>query len=435
MSVPSRVRTFRSNGRLLACAVLGGVAGALWAVGAAALALLVVAALALFYPRAARAEDVGERAGPPILPLSADARAVLDVAPDACVILGEDGLVMWVNRTAVEQFGNLAVGRPFSFAIRVPELIHAVEQVARTGLAEHARWSQKVPTSAWFEAFVSPFELAGEASGGPRHAIAIYVHDLSERKRLERMREDFVANASHELRTPLSALTGMIETLQGPARDDRKTREEFLVIMREQAERMRRLTDALLSLSRIEMRAHVRPTHLIELGERVRYAVETARAIAKEAGVVIELAAVDDPLLVRGDADELAQVVENLIENAVKYGGEGGRVLVVVARDERLAVPSALVSVEDFGRGIPPEHVPRLTERFYRVDVEESRARRGTGLGLAIVKHIVARHRGRLNVRSELGAGSTFTVRIPLALAPENAPHAPPDPPAPPVLS
>ncbi|WP_420394366.1 ATP-binding protein [Acuticoccus sp.] len=385
---------------------------------AAAIAIALAALAALVAARPARAEDVVEVTGEVEAPLSEDARAVLDAAPDACVILASDGTILWVNRAAREQLGLFTVGRPISFALRVPELVRAVEVASRSGTQERARWSEKVPTSRWFEAVISPLALAPSADGDAGAALAVFVRDLTEQQRLDRMREDFVANASHELRTPLAALTGIIETLQGPARDDAPARTKFLEVMREQAERMKRLTDALLSLSRIEMRAHVRPTDVVDCVERVRYAAEMVRPVAAMAQVALELDLPGEPLGVRGDADELVQVFDNLIENAVKYGGEGGRVRVSVRREDAAAGPVVAISVEDYGRGIPPEHVPRLTERFYRVDVEEARARRGTGLGLAIVKHILARHRGRLTVRSQLGAGSTFTVRLPLHLGP-----------------
>ncbi|GAB5373906.1 MAG: ATP-binding protein [Acuticoccus sp.] len=345
--------------------------------------------------------------------LSADAQALLDVSPDACVVLTRDGLVLWANRAAREQFGTFTAGDPFSFTMRVPELIRAVELAGRTGRSEQARWSEKVPTSLWFEAFIAPCQLAA-GDGAPRDVIVVFVRDLTEQQRLHRMREDFVANASHELRTPLAALSGFIETLQGPAKDDPVAREKFLGVMQGQAERMKRLSDALLSLSRIEMRAHVRPAGLTDIAATARNAVELTRSLSDDAGVPIELNIVDEPLTIRGDADELVQLFANLVENAIKYGGEGGRVVVGVASEPLGTGMMAVVSVQDFGVGIAPEHVPRLTERFYRVDVEASRARQGTGLGLAIVKHIVARHRGRLMVRSELGAGSTFTVKIPL---------------------
>lgn len=370
----------------------------------------MVAAIAAGLPaRPARAEEFGVDEAT----LSADAQALLDASPDAQVVLTRECMVLWANMAAREQFGVFAAGDPFSFTMRVPELIRAVELVARTGRSERARWSEKVPTNRWYEAFITACQLTG-GDGAPRDVIVVFVRDLTEQQRLHRMREDFVANASHELRTPLAALSGFIETLQGPAKDDPKARDQFLGVMQGQAERMKRLTDALLSLSRIEMRAHVRPSELTDAAATVRSAVEATRSMAEDAGVKVEVDILDAPLWLRGDADELVQLFANLIENAVKYGGDKGRVVVRAAAEPTGSGMSAVVSVEDFGAGIAPEHVPRLTERFYRVDVEASRARQGTGLGLAIVKHIVARHRGRLMVRSELGAGSTFTVKIPL---------------------
>jgi len=365
-------------------------------------------AAAVVVPTPARAEGVDVREA-----LAPDVRAILDASPDACVVLTKEGLVLWANAAAHEQFGQFSAGNPFSFTMRVPELIRAVELVGRTGRTERARWSEKVPTSLWYEAFIAPCQLSGNGPE-PSAAIVVLVRDLTEQQRLHRMREDFVANASHELRTPLAALMGFIETLQGPAKDDARAREQFLGIMQAQAERMKRLTDALLSLSRIEMRAHVRPSELVDATKPVHQAVELARGLAHEQGVALELDISPLPLTIRADSDELVQLVDNLIENAVKYGGDGGRVVVRAAAEPMSTGMAAVISVADFGNGIAPEHVPRLTERFYRVDVEASRARQGTGLGLAIVKHIVARHRGRLTVRSELGAGSTFTVRIPM---------------------
>lgn len=403
----------------VSAAILGIVVAHVYGLPVEPLVVLVVFGYAL-RPHGAHAADLMDMTEEPsqadATQLTADARAVLDTSPDAAIIVDNEAIILWVNQAAREQFGDVSIGSPISFALRIPELVRAVERASRSRLSERARWTEKVPTSRWYEASIMPLTLGAEGAE-PIAALAVYVHDLSEQQRLERMREDFVANASHELRTPLASLTGMIETLQGPARDDAKTREQFLALMREQADRMKRLTDALLSLSRIEMRAHVRPTDLVDCVETVRYAVEMTRAIADEANVSMELALADAVLPVRGDADELVQVMDNLIENAVKYGGDGGRVLISAAREETTAGPVAALSVQDFGKGIPPEHVPRLTERFYRVDIEESRARRGTGLGLAIVKHIINRHRGRLTVRSQLGAGSTFTVRIPLAPA------------------
>jgi two-component system phosphate regulon sensor histidine kinase PhoR len=235
-------------------------------------------------------------------------------------------------------------------------------------------------------------------------------------RRVEEIRADFVANASHELRTPLASLTGFIETLQGPARDDAPARERFLGIMKDQAWRMARLIDDLLSLSRIELRAHLRPDKPVEIVPIVRQVVDSLQTLARDRGVAIEVEAPEEALVVLGDRDELIRLFENLIENGLKYGENGKRVEVTLARvDGSGGNPEARVSVRDYGVGIAAEHLPRLTERFYRVDVGESRAQGGTGLGLALVKHILTRHQGRLGIESKLGEGATFTVRLPLA--------------------
>jgi two-component system phosphate regulon sensor histidine kinase PhoR len=236
------------------------------------------------------------------------------------------------------------------------------------------------------------------------------------------MRADFVANASHELRTPLAALSGFIDTLQGAARADPAAQEKFLPIMQAQATRMARLIDDLLSLSRIELNAHRQPATPVDVVPLVRQVVDGLQTLARDRGVAVTIDAPAEPQRVLGDRDELTRVFENLIENALKYGAAGKRVEIAVTRGAAPdGAPELRVAVRDYGPGIAPEHLPRLTERFYRVDVVESRAQGGTGLGLALVKHILARHRGRLAIASTPGAGATFTAHVPvLAEAPSS---------------
>jgi two-component system phosphate regulon sensor histidine kinase PhoR len=236
------------------------------------------------------------------------------------------------------------------------------------------------------------------------------------------MRADFVANASHELRTPLAALAGFIETLQGSARDDSAARARFLPIMQAQATRMARLIDDLLSLSRIELNAHLRPDKQVDLVAIIRQVADSLQTLARDRGVEIRVTARPDRLLVLGDRDELMRVLENLIENALKYAASGKRIDITLAvSDSSKGSREAALGVRDYGPGIAPEHLPRLTERFYRVDVSESRAQGGTGLGLALVKHILNRHGGRLTIDSIAGQGATFTAHLPLATIAENA--------------
>jgi two-component system phosphate regulon sensor histidine kinase PhoR len=229
------------------------------------------------------------------------------------------------------------------------------------------------------------------------------------------MRADFIANASHELRTPLAALLGFIETLQGSAKDDSAAREKFLAIMQNQATRMARLIDDLLSLSRIELNAHLQPNTPVDLGRIVRQVVDGLQTLARDRDVEFNVNVPPDSPVVLGDRDELIRALENLVENALKYGAAGKRVDITLSRGTtRAGTPEARLAVRDFGPGIAPEHLPRLTERFYRVDVADSRAQGGTGLGLALVKHVLARHTGRLSIESTLGQGAVFMMHLPL---------------------
>src|SRR5579883_1483023 len=274
---------------------------------------------------------------------------------------------------------------------------------------------QRVPTDRWWEATIAPLVLPGGASPD-RHLVLLALRDLTPLRRVEEMRADFVANASHELRTPLASLSGFIETLQGPARNDATARDRFLAIMKEQATRMARLIDDLLSLSRIEQKAHIHPDNTTDLVEIVHEVADGLSPLARERDVEIKIADKASSLVVSGDRDELIRVFENLIENALKYAASGKRVDITLAREPAAGeARDAIVSVRDYGPGIAPEHLPRLTERFYRVDVGESRAQGGTGLGLALVKHILNRHRGRLMIESAPGSGANFSVRLPLS--------------------
>jgi two-component system phosphate regulon sensor histidine kinase PhoR len=244
----------------------------------------------------------------------------------------------------------------------------------------------------------------------------VVLSDRSREHAVERMRADFVANVSHELRTPLASLIGFIDTLRGPAANDPPAQQRFLGIMGEQAARMNRLIDDLLSLSRIELIEHQAPSDTVELCELVTRLVAGFEPRLRERSVKLDLRVPDELPAVIGDADQLTQVLQNLLDNAVKYGREGGTVRLDVATAPP-GRPGVVVTVADQGAGIPREHLPRLTERFYRVDTGRSRAAGGTGLGLAIVKHIVNRHRGQLAIESEEGTGTTVTVWLPQAAA------------------
>jgi len=345
--------------------------------------------------------------------LSANTEAVLDRLPDPLVLLDKKRRILRSNRAAREQLGAVEEGGDLATLVRDPRVLEAVDAVLTDSPEEQKSGGREVefilsvPVERVFVARIEPLP-GGLADGGRVFAV---FHDITGARRLERMRADFVANASHELRTPLASLLGFIETLSGPARSDEAARTRFLRVMREQALRMRRLIEDLLSLSRIELDEHQAPRGRVEADEVLRKVAEALDLAAREKGMRIRLT-LDPPLpAVTGDRDEIFQLFQNLIDNAVKYGAENTEIE-VTARSDTAALA---IAITDRGAGIPRQHLPRLTERFYRVDNARSRELGGTGLGLAIVKHIVARHRGTLMIDSTEGKGSTFTVRLPAA--------------------
>jgi two-component system phosphate regulon sensor histidine kinase PhoR len=379
--------------------------------GWALTAFLIMAAAAVFAGRATA--EVERLARPVAVPERAGERLdeVIAGLPDPVIALDRNGRVLTYNERARSLASALRQGEPVSLALRMPELIEAIGRAYSTGEEQRVEYSERVPLDRSFELIVMP--VRREQKLDRPDLVLMTFHDLTPLRRVEEMRADFVANASHELRTPLAALSGFIETLQGSARDDAHARQRFLAIMQEQARRMARLIDDLLSLSRIELNAHRRPDTPVDVVPIIRQVTDGLETLARDRGVNVHVEA-GTALRVPGDRDELVRVFENLIENALKYGAAGKRVDITLAHVKSPeGEPEARIGVRDYGPGIAPEHVPRLTERFYRVDVRESRAQGGTGLGLALVKHILNRHHGRLSIESAPGAGATFTVHLP----------------------
>ena len=360
---------------------------------------------------AAVARTAGQAVGTPQAQLI---EQIIGGLPSAAIVLDREGRVVAFNEAATGIAPALSRGELALIGLRMPELVDAVRRAARRREPQRVEFFERVPLDRWMEAFITPVRIG--AGGEPNVDLLLMTfNDLTPLRRVEEMRADFIANASHELRTPLAALLGFIETLQGTAKDDSVARGKFLDIMQGQATRMARLIDDLLSLSRIELNAHLQPNTPVDLPPIVRQVVDGLQTLARDRGVDIKVTIPSDPLLVLGDRDELIRALENLVENALKYGAVGKRVDITVARGQtRAGAPEARVAVRDYGPGIPPEHLPRLTERFYRVDVTDSRAQGGTGLGLALVKHVLNRHGGRLTIESTLGAGATFTIHLPL---------------------
>src|SRR5262245_40830575 len=342
------------------------------------------------------------------------ARDVMQYLDDPLLLLDPSGRIVFANRTAEPLVGADAERKHISAVLRTPELLEAVERILAGADAETVSFSILVPLQRHFRASI--VRTRGGAAGG---IILIQIHDLTAVRRAEELRADFVANASHELRTPLAAVSGFIDTLRGHARNDADARDRFLEIMNGEASRMRRLSDDLLSLTRIELNEHNPPAGVVDVVAVVRGAARALSPLAQADEIAIEIKP-EEPLPVIGDRDELTQVFQNLVHNAIKYGHEKSTVRISFGRVEsgsRREGGQIFVAIEDEGEGIPREAIPRLTERFYRVDVKRSRERGGTGLGLAIVKHILNRHQGRMHIESTPGRGSTFTVFLPAAAA------------------
>jgi two-component system phosphate regulon sensor histidine kinase PhoR len=325
---------------------------------------------------------------------------ITEALPDAALVVTPEGLVSTANALARDALHLDPVGLPIASVLRGEAFVSTFAESRKLGHGVSVEIELHSMPPRQFLAHIAPLGTDG--------AALVMLRDFTREQAVEKMRSDFVANASHEMRTPLSSIIASIETLQGAARNDPAAQQNFLTLMLTQAQRMKRLIDDQLTLSRIELNEHVRPTTRVSLSDVVRQACGNLQALAKEYGVEISVD-YTGPCELRGNSDELLQVAQNLIENAIKYGGSGGRVAVSCETQSDAVV----LQVRDWGLGIASVHLPRLTERFYRVSTKESRARGGTGLGLAIVKHILLRHRGNLDIASEPGHGSTFTVRIP----------------------
>ncbi|MEN3973938.1 ATP-binding protein [Emcibacter sp. SYSU 3D8] len=351
-------------------------------------------------------------------------RSVIDVLPDALVLLDASRRVVEANAAARELFGVRLVGRDFSQVLRHPSAIGAMDRVLSSKAVSREEITLLSPGERHFMLAALPIEGERPAAGEAMPAMAIALHEITTLKRSEQLRADFVANASHELRTPLASIIGFIETLQGPARGDPAAQDRFLEIMALESARMARLIDDLLSLSRIELDEHVVPSDSVDLAHVIDGVVEALSLAARDREMSIAVDIDAGMPAVVGDSDQLTQVFQNLVDNAIKYARIGTAIRIDGKQIERLPEtggPGVVVRVTNDGEGIAREHLPRLTDRFYRVDPARSRQKGGTGLGLAIAKHIVNRHRGRLVLESELGVGTTVSVYLPARAGSQNA--------------
>ena len=391
-------------------AVLYGGSTLFWGTVAFALAVAMITQFVTFQEPVLRPAE--QTPDDPLALLPPLTRLLLEQLPMPVMLLDGAQRVLFVNQSMRDVLGPGLDRKRVSAVLRNPEVLLAITGASH-GESSNVPFTLPVPVERHFQAYAARISVSPPVT-------VLLLHDLTMVRRSEQMRTDFIANASHELRTPLAAVTGFIDTLRGHAKDDPVARDQFLEIMATETARMRRLIQDLLSLTRIEMNEHVPPAGRVDLEGVVRQAAAVLMPLAAEDGIVVEVVSPGALPPVVGEYDELAQLFQNLIHNAIKYGREQGRVIVTLGVQDG----QVFAAVKDEGEGIAPSAIPRLTERFYRVDVKRSRERGGTGLGLAIVKHIVNRHQGRLSIESKLGEGSVFTVFLPAAPA-ENAAKPP----------
>ncbi len=333
--------------------------------------------------------------------------SVISAFPLPVLLIGPDERVRAANGQVDAILGTELIGKHYITALRQPAIVAAIAETRNTLEPRVTRYTgRNGPKDTVYRVTVAAAD----------EDILLTFEDQTAAEEASQMRRDFVANVSHELRTPLTALLGFIETLSGAAKDDPVARDRFLGIMAHEANRMTRLVDDLMSLSRVEEDERVRPREHVDLGALLSSVIKGLEPQASAAGVTVALDLVGSDEMVPGDAGQLVQVFTNLVENAIKYGASGGEVAVRLmprAMHQRLRGEAVEVTVSDKGDGIAEHHIARLTERFYRVDNHRSREVGGTGLGLAIVKHIINRHRGRLLITSEEGQGTTVSVFLP----------------------
>ena len=335
-------------------------------------------------------------------------RVPVEALPVPVLVIGAEQTVTALSPAMAQILSPSLVGRHYITALRQPNLLEAVESTMADGRGRQSLYlgrdgARDITWQVWVAAAGAETVLTFE--------------DRTAAEEIGQLRRDFVANVSHELRTPLTALRGFIETLQGAARDDAGARDRFLGVMARETARMSQLVDDLLSLSRVEQSERQRPTTPVDLGALVETVLEDLWPVIETSGLTVQFDNAGGGARVPGDENQLRQVVQNLVQNALKYGAGGGSVdlrLDPPAERRKLRGPGLALSITDHGPGIASHHLPRLTERFYRVDTHRSRALGGTGLGLAIVKHILNRHRGRLEIESAPGQGATFRVLLPI---------------------
>ena len=336
--------------------------------------------------------------------------SALNNLPSPILIVDDNNTISFANDTAKELLGDKIVSDDVFLYLRQSSFVTALGEVLQGNYAQSGAIRYTTSQDRSFDLTISPI-LGKKLDGGKRLQAMVFFFEVTSLLRIEQMRVDFVANASHELRTPLTTITGFIETLQGPAADDPEAQKRFLQIMQRESDRMKRLIDDLLSLSRIEMSRHDVPDEEVDINSLIKATVNACEPSATDRGISFSLELDEVNNRVIGDSDQLTQVLLNLLGNAAKYADRETAVHVSTSLDP-LTSDYLNVTIRDEGPGISAEHLGRLTERFYRVDTARSRKMGGTGLGLAIVKHILLRHSSELDIKSQIGTGTSFSFKL-----------------------
>lgn len=331
---------------------------------------------------------------------------IVNAIPYPSMLLDSTLNVKSANTPARALFGDSLEGQDVVRALRQADALDCINTAIKTKQLVRCNFVLKLQTSRTYEASAAVINV----DKSNNEIVLFTLNDISAELDAEKSRSTFVANVSHELRSPLTSLMGIVETLKGPARNDEAARDKFLELMQGETGRMSRLVGDLLSLSKLEAKEHLPPEGDVNVLRLVHHIMTVLSESTPSYKNRVRIHASDDLPILTADLDELTEVFQNLIENALKYSTPNTPVQVSITREaERM-----IITIRDQGDGIAPKHLPRLTERFYRADKGRSRDMGGTGLGLAITKHILNRHRAKLNIDSELNVGTIVTVSLPL---------------------
>ncbi len=337
-------------------------------------------------------------------------RVIIDELEDQFFALNKFNIIKYANPSALKRFGNNLIDKNISSVIRKPELIENIEKAIVENKTKNIDIEIDLPSYQFYKIYIIP---------GPTHlftepdSVVLFLKDFTEITKAQKFKTDFVANVSHELRTPLMAIKGSLETIEGPASDDEKAKKKFMKIMTDQSNRMENLINDLLILTRIELEEHIRPNSLVDINDLFKTIISNFEIILKRKKLNINLS-LANPTIVIGDEKKLQTVFSNLLDNAIKYSKENKSIFISSKiSDGKLLEKNFMISIKDEGVGIPQRYISRITERFFRVDLEQSNKVGGTGLGLAIVKHIVTQHRGHYEILSEENQGTEIQIYLP----------------------